>query len=144
MRYYAAKQRKTDGKWDYTMTSGDFTQPVGYCASFVDWTPQQLKALGLEGTDPILTLARSHREKHHECGHETQSEAEECYKTYTMDQRLRLMVVNEEVQRKCEVCGKWTGLSAMIDTKMWDLCEDHNNFLEVEKLYVAPAEIWKS
>jgi hypothetical protein len=144
MNYYAAKQRQSDKKWDYTCRNDDFTQPVGYCGAYIDWTPELLSRLGLPAEHPSFEKQRQFRDKHHSCGHETQQEAEACYREYLLDQRLKLMCEHPDAQIRCKVCNKWTTFYAEIDMNMWDLCEEHNNREEVEKLFEAPGEIWKS
>jgi hypothetical protein len=147
MNYYAARQRQKDKKWDYTSRNDDFTQPVGYCAAYVEWTEEMLKRLGLYGkpeNHPSLMRQQKFKDKYHICGHDTKEEAENCYREYLLDQHLKLNREHPDAQIKCAVCGKWTTLYAEIDMHMWDLCEEHNNREEVEKLFEAPGEIWSS
>jgi len=137
VNYYSAKQRK-DGKWDYTCQNDNFIYPVGYCHlpdvtnEVYNLFPEDVKCI-TENSD-----------KFHECGHETQEEAEECYKQYILDFQLRLKTEDKNTQRKCQVCGEWTTLLAIVDTKMFQLCDEHNNRDEVEKLYGKVGMIWTS
>lgn len=144
MNYYAAKQRQSDMKWDYTCSNNNFTQPIGYCSEYIDWTPELLSRLGVPYDHPSFEKQRNFQHKHHNCGHETKQEARECYREYLLDQKLKLMCENAETQIRCKICGKWTNLYAEIETNMWNLCEEHNNRKEIEKIFEAPDEIWRS
>lgn len=146
MNYYAARQRQSDMKWDYTCRNGDFTQPVGYCGGYIEWTEEMLKRLGLPGKPEdhsSILREMQFKDKYHTCGHETQEEAQKCYREYLLDQRLKKRE-NTDTMRKCLVCKDWTTFSAEIDMHTWDLCEKHNNREEVEKLFQTPGEIWQS
>lgn len=145
MRYYAARQRQSDKKWDFTCRNGDYTQPVGYCCAHLDFHEGILKLLGLPCDDPMISRTKEFKEKHHTCGHDTQKEAEDCYREYLLDKRLRLKLEHTNAMHPCVVCKEWTPLYAEVDTTTtWDLCEKHNTYEEVEKLFKAPAEIWCS
>lgn len=144
MNYYAARQRQSDMKWDYTCRNGDFTQPVGYCGGYIEWTEEMLKRLGLPEDHPSILREMQFKNKYHTCGHDDQVEARCCYRVYLLDHRLKLKCEHPDAQIKCAVCGKWTTFYAEIDTQMWDLCEEHNTREEVEKLFAAPDEIWSS
>jgi hypothetical protein len=142
MNHYAARQRQSNMKWDYTCRNGDFTQPVGYCGGYIEWTDELLKRLGLP--EEHIRREKQFENKYHTCGHDTQEEARCCYRMYLLDNRLRLGREHPDTQIKCVACGKWTTLYAEIGTTIWNLCEEHNNREEVEKLFAAPDEIWIS
>jgi hypothetical protein len=142
MRYYKARQRK-DGKWDYTCSMGDYIHPVGYCAAYREWTKEDEDRFAIPADDPQVVKSRSFKDKHHDCGHDSPKEAEECYKQYLLDQKLHKGFSNE-VQRKCQVCGEWTQHYIEVDMRFWELCEKHNNRDEVSKLLPAPCETWAS
>jgi hypothetical protein len=144
MNYYAARQRQSNKRWDYTVRNDEYIAPVGYCSKYYEWTEELFKRLGIPENDPNIERARSFKHKHHDIGHSTEKEACECYREYLLDQKLKLMLEKSDVQHKCVVCGEWTTNYAEVDTKYFDLCKDHNNREEVEKLFGVPGEIWKS
>lgn len=135
MNYLSAKQRQRDGRWDYTINNA----PVGYCREWHDWdeTSKRLSAAAYE-------KALSFKDKHHDHGHETAEQACECYKDYLLDQRLSLDHKDSGSQRRCEVCGEWTQMHAMVGAyRIFHLCDAHRNRDEVGKLLVV-GESWES
>ena len=128
MNYYESKQRKTDGKWDYTRNK----RPTGYCCAYRE-IPKDADTL-------ICEEHHDTSHKHHVDGHNTEEEAIACYKEYLLDHELRLDREMSNNQQKCRVCGDWTQKYADIGlTQMFILCDEHNNREEVEKLYQAPS-----
>jgi hypothetical protein len=136
MRYYTARQRM-DKKWDFTCGRC----PVGYCAAYKEWTKEELEKFGLD--EVFLQKVASFKEKHHTCGHETEKEAQECYKQYLLDQELRFGEI-QDAQYKCRICKKWTQKYASFSTSMWFLCDEHCNREGVDQIYEAPTDIWIS
>ena len=138
MNYYKARQRK-DGRWDYTCMNDGHILPVGYCSPYREpngewyWNQNSIKKYQAE------------KEFHHEDGHATEDEACECYRKYLLDTTLLLGHCSASTQHKCRVCDKWTNRYATVDGgHIYNLCEEHNNRVEVEKLFEAPGEIWSS
>ena len=139
MRHYCAKQRLSDGRWDFCC--GRY--PVGYCTPYKEWTKEELDRWGFHEDCPSVQKAKQFKDKHHDCGHETEKEAQECYKQYVLDHVL-YFGESSNSQRKCQVCGEWTPRYAMLETQMFDLCEKHCNRESVDQLYKAPSDMWIS
>ena len=141
MRLYTTLQRK-DGRFDFTCQHDNRAFPVGYCAAYQEWSEN----------DPIPVspyLIEEHarfKDKRHYYGHATRKGALACYRQYPVDHKLTLNIKNDDTQHKCQVCGEWTNLSARLDMDHWDLCPEHNNREEIEKLYeLSPdIQIWSS
>lgn len=140
MAFYRPLQR-TDGRWDYVCTNGAGTFPIGYCHEY-----RELKAEGVLAGFPKVHLDREnaemaqHKDKYHGDGHATAEEAEACFKTFQLDQRLHLDGHQEDAQHKCLVCGEWTqGFAylhgADVIQREWKLCEAHRTRESVEKLW---------
>lgn len=142
MNYFSARQRQ-DERWDYTCMHGQI-YPVGYCRPWRDWTDEELARIGWSRDHPGLVRDRDFAHKHHGDGHTTSEEACECYKEYLLDHDLHLMKEDGDTQRRCEVCGRWTQLYAVLKMHVWYLCEEHNSREAVEKLFPTPGEIWSS
>jgi hypothetical protein len=139
MRHYSARQR-VDGKWDYTC--GNY--PVGYCAEYKEWTQEELDRYHFRADCPSLKKAAEFKDKHHTCGHDTEVKAQECYRQFMLDQSMSYGRKSSDAQYKCKVCGEWTQFFAMCNTRLWTLCEKHNNREEVEKLFGSVGEMWIS
>lgn len=67
-------------------------------------------------------------------GHATPEEAQEHYRQYTLDTQTHYNGVNNDTQRKCEVCGEWTQHYALVEHRRYALCDEHRNRDELEKL----------
>lgn len=139
MRHYAPRKRQTDGKWDYTCRLDDYIYPVGYCNEYREFNTDLIHVSESEIKEYAAT-----KDKHHTHGHDTEEEACNCYREYLLDHRLRLGRKWDGAQHQCKVCGEWTQGYAEIDMKTWDLCDQHNNRTEVEKLFEAPSWSWES
>lgn len=126
MRHYVAKQRVSDGRWDYTCGSS----PVGYCCN--ERLAEVFKGEGLwiEG-------------KHHVDAHATREEAEACYKAYLLDTRTRESAMKDQMGR-CRVCGEFTtGLMCVGAYQLYILCDAHRNREALESLVVV-GQSWES
>ena len=71
--------------------------------------------------------------------HATAAAAEECYRNYLLDKKLRLNCEHPDTQKKCQVCGTWTLARAVIDCDIFELCPAHMTRDEVAKLFPAPG-----
>lgn len=142
MRHYKARQRK-DGRWDYTVNLGNYITPIGYCTPYREWTQEDLARFGFSGDEPDIVRGRDFADRHHDCGHATPEEANECYRQYQLDQELSLMRTFENTKRKCLKCGDWTQHFAEINMSCFDLCEKHNTRESVAELF-SVDESWAS
>lgn len=142
MNYYKARQRQSDLKWDYTCQNDDRVCPVGYCHKYKEWTQEEMKRFGLVSSD--LEKSAKDKDKYHTHGHDTQEEAEACYREFLLDQELSLNHKDTNTQRKCEVCGEWTQGLAYLDMRVFNLCDKHMNRESVATLFKEVGEIWSS
>lgn len=135
MAYYSPRQRY-DGRWDYCCENSAGVMPIGYCSAFVP--SSELARYGL--TDPAQQAAHDAlAPNYHENGHATPEEAVACHKRYELDTSLRLKIVDQDCQRRCEVCGQWTQLMAFVGrvfTREFVLCADHNTRESVAALHL--------
>lgn len=94
MNYAQARQRQTDGRWDWSVRNDDLTWPAGYCAGWKDWTPEGAHVIGVR-VEQLRADQESKsglfRAKYHTDGHTTKEEAERCWWEYEIDQELREM-----------------------------------------------------
>lgn len=126
MRHFAAKQRASDARWDYT--SGN--SPVGYCCNARIEAVFKGEGLWVEG-------------KHHVDGHATREEAEACYKAYLLDTRMFETKMADQLLR-CEVCETFTaGIMRVGGYRMFVLCDEHRNRATLDTL-LAVEESWES
>jgi hypothetical protein len=143
MNYYKARERKSDGRFNFTCMNDDRVWAVGYCHAFRDFTDEEREQWHI--SDSKVETHRSFASKYHTDGHATPEEAVECFKQYTLDHELQLGLRSETQMLKCAVCGSWTQLGAMVGhSRFWPLCASHNFREEVERLYKAPSEIASS
>ena len=131
MNYYEPKQRKSDGKWDYTRNG----LAAGYCQNFKPIEKESVEQFRI--SDELVEKHNGCADKYHTNGHDSADEACECYKQYQLDYQLQLDHEDKNQQRKCEVCGEWTTKFAMLDCSLFHLCDKHRTRDEVEKLYSA-------
>lgn len=139
MRHLLALQRK-DGRWDFVCMRKDTVRPVGYCREY-----DAIDVMNYPLSDEEQHHMRSFAHKYHTDGHDTAEEAQECYKRYLLDQRLRLGQRMSNQQQKCRICDAWTDQFVTIGAStLYVLCSQHNNRESVAELYKAPTEIWES
>ena len=142
MNYLAPRQRKADGRWDYTYNG----VPWGYCR---EYTP-----LKDDGSILPAEIAKRENEKmqplignFHSDGHATEDEACDCYKRYLLDTALRLCPeepADANQQSRCEVCKKFTACYAQVGAyRLFHLCPEHQTREEVAKL-LSVGESWES
>ena len=140
MRYERARQRKSDGRWDYTVSwsNGEVVIPIGYCREF------DMQEFRRSLTDQGLPLEQILNEvdkvgaflhKYHTDGHVTESEACRCYTEYQLDHSLRFVLVTKlpHQVRECKECGVATPHFAQIEDHYVPLCEQHHTRVVVEK-----------
>lgn len=100
MNYLAARQRQSDGRWDYTSHNDRYgTHAIGYCHQ----------------------AGGGH--------HATQAEAEMCYREYLMDNAV-YDVEERDAKRQCKMpgCEVWTQNMARVGQyQYYHLCKDHMN-----------------
>ena len=145
MKYYQARKRESDGRWDYTCRHDKYIYAVGYCAGW-----QEFK--GIDGLDPEVfdhfrrdyeNKYRPLQSKYHEDGHATEAEAVECYRQYLLDTELKTMLDDEPGD--CKACGILTDYYALLPHGVrWHLCATHNNRFVIEKIYGSPTSIVSS
>lgn len=151
MQHRKARQRESDGRFDYTVADRHGVSPEGYCHAYRPWTDEQVRII-FGGDEAEVTAQREKleaetapfREKYHDDGHATVAEAEECYRTYLLDQRLRLdgKMTNQMLQ--CQVCGAFTqGLATVGGSRSYVLCDPHRTRAWVSGL-VGVGESWSS
>jgi len=140
MNYQQARQRKTDGRWDFTSMNDGVVHAIGYCCEYDAIDPSVIPI-----SEEEQNRLRSFAHKHHTDGHDTAEQAQECYKEYLLDHRLRLDQTMSDQQQKCRICGAWTDKFATLSTTtLYVLCPEHNNRESVAQLYKAPSQIWTS
>jgi hypothetical protein len=93
--YYQARQRTSDGRWDYTNMNDGRVWPIGYC--------------GGEGGGH----------------HATEMEARECYTKYLLDTRTNFDRKMQDQKLRCEVCGEFTDGVAEVGHASFVLCDQH-------------------
>ena len=139
MNYFEARQRQSDGRWNYTKMNGNMVQEVGYCCEFREFPPE------MHVSEEEQEERRATAHKHHTDGHATEEEACECYKQYVLDHRLSLGRKMANQKQKCVVCGEWTQLFAEVGmAQLYVLCTEHNNRGSVEGLYRATKMCYTS
>lgn len=150
MNYYAARQRLSDQRFDFTCMNDGKTWPVGYCKVWRPLTAEDLSYVG--SPEQIERMVKEHQAKfeplkanYHADGHATAEEAQACYRKYLLDTQLRFSdKPNEEEQRRCAICSAWTQHIGWVDMKSWPLCVEHQTRESVEKLYPAVSQIVSS
>jgi hypothetical protein len=141
MNHYAARQRESDKRWDYTCRNNSRFWAVGYCAG---WREPQPDVLPKDQIRQWIDEMTPHRGKFHTDGHETPEEACDCYRRYMLDFSMRLDGEWSDAQHKFKVCGAWTNGYAQVASSTWTLCDEHRTREQVETLYGPMGEIWSS
>jgi hypothetical protein len=145
MNHLAARQRKTDKRWDYTSDNKRTgTYPIGYCHALREMKPEI--GFSQEMCDRYNTEEQKFASKYHKDGHATKEEACECYRQYELDHTLRFEDDNPDAStlHKCEECGTFTSGSAHVGAYVyWRLCAEHRTREQVEKRFTV-GEAWQS
>lgn len=141
-----ARQRQGTGRWDFTSSRKDGASPIGYCAGYREFTGKDtfLHESQREIENERMRLVK---DNYHTDGHATEEEAQECYKKYILDNKLRLNPEpnNPQQMLRCQICKEFTaGYASVGMTGIYYLCKEHCNREGVEKLYEAPSQIWES
>lgn len=144
--WYRARQRQSDGRWDYTSsnTSNTWCHAEGYCRGWTEYTEDELREtdarLG-EGFSERLIAERdrnlAYKERFHKNGHATQEEAVACYRDYVFDCERR-EYVSDDTQKPCMECQAWTPNVIEIGRPfgIWlHLCDEHKTAVLMRKHY---------
>lgn len=141
MNYYGPRQRKVDDRWEYTVENDGLIRPVGYCEGWVEHISEEFGYFVHNTAVQIVLheqeLRRAYVEKYHVDGHINAVEACLCYKTFLLDNELRLNVAMYETVKPCLVCKELSNMCAEVDThNYFVLCATHRTKDEVGKLYL--------
>lgn len=144
MNHYSTKRRESDSKWDYTFSSRRTgIHPIGYCAGWKEYSHEE--RLQVPMNDYEWEKIQSYRDKYHSNGHETDSEAQACYRQYLLDTRMRLNKTTDDQQHKCQICDGWTQGYAEVDNSFFfRLCDVHMSIECVTQLMPSIGESWSS
>ncbi len=140
MNTYQVLERDADHRFDMTRTNDGHAAPCGYCHAYkpiaedAAWATKEMITQWNAQEAPFAS-------KYHDDGHASKAEAAECYRLYLLDHQLQLGRKTEGVQHHCLICGEWTEGVARLDMESWPLCEEHNNRVEVEKLFNLGPEV---
>lgn len=147
MRYYSARQRRDDSRWDYTVLIDGLVFPVGYCAGLPDMdSPTIMAEFGGERSALYLEYKmqiEKNREHYHATGHGSRAEARQCYKRYLLDTDMKLDLSIHNAQHRCMVCGTWTQGMAVVAHKFFILCDEHRKRVEIENLMNGIDDHWE-
>jgi hypothetical protein len=134
--YFAASQRKSDGRWDYTSRSGStHAHPIGYCAGWKEHTDEEWAQMETQYGPFLVKQLREDlerrrplKERYHSEGHATAEEAQHCHDTYLLDTALEFQR-SETEQHRCVVCNAWAQNQArlrgdLLGSDQW-VCDDH-------------------
>lgn len=148
MNYYQARQRKKDGRWDFTVLNDGNVRSCGYCTAWEEILRVRERAaeMGLPTNPHHDALIDSFQDKFHGDGHETPEEASECYKEYVLDIRTSYTTGTRSTKHLCvaEGCEEYTSFGANADGRVFWLCNTHRNRETVSGLFEAPYEIISS
>lgn len=146
MNYAEARQRQSDGRWDWSVRNGAVIRPSGYCAGPPPDDPGLIPA---EHWRAHLEKIAPFRTKYHADGHATKEEAELCFYGYELDQHLHEVSCPPSEQHACQVpaetsdepardCGVWTQKAFAIGSYSTDLtwlCDAHRTRQVFEALH---------
>lgn len=126
MNHLAARQRDKDKRWDYTCkTSHGLIYPIGYCMPYNIIDPDK-EGSTLIASEEYKQKVRDNKDLYHSDGHETEEEAQQCYKNYLLDEaRYNSHMIDQML--RCEICREFTDLVVHVDNRTFILCEEHNN-----------------
>lgn len=146
MNYYDARQRESDGRWDYTSANRRTgTHPVGYCAERT--ACECVLRSPAYGADPNCSVCGGDGRVLNPayCGsHDTPDEARECFTRYLLDGS------REEDYGDwtgCEVCDKPTKKGLTTRPPLGDghpLCDEHRTIGQLRALTKPVGQITAS
>lgn len=153
MAIYQPLQR-TDGRFDYTCTNDAGTFPVGFCMSkgrapFYSLPYSEVSDVvrNLYETEERWEAEKArhapHLHRYHDDGHATADEAIGCYRLYEVLECCH-RIVDDENQRKCGICGKWTQHLALIGHVIpheYACCEECGTFDNLMKLHMQRDKV---
>lgn len=134
MNYEQARERKADGRWDWTNMNDGIIWATGYCAGFEPMA-EICAAIGMPVNPAEAERHDRFKDKYHRGGHATREEAERCHYDYVLDNELREFEISPNAQHKCEMpgCANWTQKGMHVGN--WELhllCDEHRNRAGVE------------
>lgn len=141
MNYYAARQRESDQRWDFTCRNDNRIWPVGNCAERVACSCA-LDPRRAYTPDPDCERCggRGRVDNPEHCGgHDTPGEAERCYAEYLL---AEITEVSWAHWAGCVICDTPTkhGLQTrQPNGDQWALCDAHRTHDQVREL--APQRI---
>lgn len=144
VRYFAAKQREGDKRWDYTCSQDDQSWAVGYCAGWDEESNVDDPDL-VDLIEEHLKKLRPFQARYHTKGHETKAEALDCYRDYLINHKV-LWLTDEGVKRRCDAneCDNWTHNYAKANGRVLKLCDKHRNKETLREVFTIPEDIWES
>lgn len=128
------------GPWFYSRMDDKVITPVGYCAGWREWTPEQLR-MQFDEAMAVMVLRdqeqlRLFKHKYHTTGHATDQEARDCYKEYMIDNCVTLDHKLAERRDHCMACSELTDGYAQVGTlATFVLCDNCRNRVEIAKLF---------
>ncbi len=149
MNYYEARQRKSDGRWDFTVMNNGNVRSTGYCTPWerIEAARRRAAEMGINPNAHRDHLIDQHKHHFHGDGHATPEEAAECYKRYVLDLRTSYHCGgNATTMHVCqhEGCDEITSLGALVDQRLFWLCDAHRNREGLELLFNPPFKIVSS
>jgi hypothetical protein len=151
VNYYAARQRLSDGRWNYTMTNDGRTQAVGYCCAYRPFGADDLLAIFCGDAGRMAQENEEHGRhagKYHSDGHASSEEACDCYRKYLLDHQSRLHALckdDAEELHRCAICNDWcANMGKVGHLSHWFLCDAHLTQQSLEELFPSVGESWSS
>lgn len=139
---YQARQRDTDRRWDYTLSSDEenWCHALGYCAGWHEF--QAGKPFPASECLRLNTKILPFKDKYHTDGHATVAEAHACYREYILDQELHIFPERPSPDHlhRCQApeCERYTsGMITCGSFNQWMLCDEHRTRATVEQLLPA-------
>lgn len=143
MNHLIARQRNSDGRWDYTRNG----RPTGYCRAY-EPIPEDAGFMSPEAIRAENERMAAFSGKFHEDGHATKEEACECYKEFLLDTHSHFPAKEPEQasqQFKCQVCGAWTACTAQVGAYgLFFVCPEHCTREHVAELMRISTAVAKS
>lgn len=128
MNYEQARERKADGRWDWTNMRDGLIWATDYCAGFKPYA-EICAALGMPNSPKAAERHDRYKDKYHTDGHATREEAERCHYDYQID-HAREFKIGPDTQRKCAYpdCEAWTQNGLQIGNyELYLLCDGHRD-----------------